>query len=229
MTRTARRLRILKGALFVLWLVVVAGAIYLPATSHIPTRELPRLFLQLLKREGPTGPLLIIGAYFASLGVPFPTMSLALVSSSAYGTFWGTLLAVFGFNLCTWFGFWIGRVFGRHFVETHERGWLKKYDQLLCESGLVTVLFMRLLHFPSDVVSLGCGMSKMPFRQFAVGTFFGSLPVILTYAILGVAVQHHRAWPLFTVTFVLSALAGLALRYSKWGKKYLAPPECPTV
>ncbi|MFA6429090.1 MAG: TVP38/TMEM64 family protein [Patescibacteria group bacterium] len=225
---SAHRLRLLKGALLVLWLSVVAGAFWLLFASGIPAHDLPRLVRNELREGDVSGPFLVIGAFLASLGVPFPTMSLALVAGSAYGPLWGGLLAIIGFNLCTTFGFWLGRLFGRHFVEKHERGWVKKYDQRLCRQGLVTVLFMRLFYFPSDVVSIGCGMTEMPFRQYVIGTFFGSLPLIITFTVLGDAFRNPRAWILFSVLFVLCVAIALSLRYSAWGKRTLVPPVCPT-
>jgi len=222
----ASRNKILKGVTLALWLSLIVCVTWILWSSRFQAHELPRLLRHEVVRSGFLGPLLIVGAYLASIGVPFPTMSLATLSGSVYGPLAGGLLAIVGFNLSTCFGFWLGRFLGRNFIDKHERGWVMTYNQKLCKSGFVTVLLMRLVSIPSDVVSFGCGMTKMPFRQFAAGTFFGSLPMIITFDVLGSALMRRGAWRLFVALLIVCVACALYVRYSEWGTKALAPREC---
>jgi uncharacterized membrane protein YdjX (TVP38/TMEM64 family) len=49
----------------------------------------------------------------------------------------------------------------------------------------MTVLIMRLILLPFDAVNYGCGLTSMRQRDFAIGTFIGILPALISFVLLG--------------------------------------------
>ncbi|MDO8617917.1 MAG: TVP38/TMEM64 family protein [Candidatus Uhrbacteria bacterium] len=210
------RAHILKGALLILWIVCVGGLYLVIDATGIPLRQVPALIRREVLEAGWLGPLLIIGLYIASTIIFFSKAGLDIISGAVYGPFLGSLFVLIGLNAAAVVSFYFGRYFGHHFVQEHAKGWMKKYDEILEREGFITVLVMRLLFFPFDIVSFGCGMSRMSFREFVLATCLGSMPGTITFVVLGGAITNPRTWLLFAV--LLAASLGLAffLRRSSW-------------
>lgn len=217
----------LKGFLLLLWAACIFGVYYFLHTQHVTLRQLPKFLHLFVAGAGPMGFLIILAAYLAVTVIPFPTVALAVISGSVYGKFWGTLLVVIGLNTASAVSFYLGRFFGRHWVSEHEKGWVKKYDDLMGEQGFYLVLIMRLVLVPFDYVSLGSGMTKITFRQYMLGTILGSLPNTVTFVVLGDAFTDPRAWILFAFLFTVSVGLAWWARQSRWAKKHIFKPIEP--
>lgn len=216
---------VLRVLLFILWAALIVGLYVFIHTQNIPLRHVPKLLRAEVVEAGPWGPLVIIGLYLASTLLLFTKAGIDIISGAVYGPVIGSIFVLVGLNLAASATFYFGRFFGRHFVHAHEHGWIKKYDDLLAQEGFITVFLMRLLLFPFDLVSIGCGMSKMQFRQYFFGTLLGSLPGTVTFVVLGQAFMEPRAWVLFGALLVVSLLFVLILRRSEWAKKKLLKTE----
>jgi len=220
-------MKYLKFALLFLWAVCVAGLFWFIHQHGIHLRELPALIRRETLEAGFWGPLLMVGLYVSSTVLLFSKGAIDVAAGAIYGPLLGSVIVLMGLNLAGIATFYFSRYFGRHFVREHETGWLKKYDDLLHEEGFMAVLFMRLLFFPFDIVSVGCGLSRMSFRQFFLGTFFGSIPPTVTYVVLGGSFARPRTWILFGILFVCSAGVAFGLRRLPWARKKLYK-EVPT-
>jgi len=161
------------------------------------------------------------GVYAVSTIVPFPTTGFAIVSGALFGPWLGLLIAVFGVNLTAWISFGLARYFGQHFVQEKEKGWVKELDHLLTEEGFVPVMLMRLLFVPSDFVSLGSGLTRMPFKTFMMATFVGTLPATLAFTLLGEAVLNPAGKVVLASLAVALVATVLVLRRVPALKKYI--------
>lgn len=211
----------IKIAILAVYVLIISGS-YLFLFKHgIPMRAVPRMFQHAMADAGAFGPLALIAFYIASTIIPFPTVAIAVAGGALFGPWLGTISVILGLNIAAGISFWIGRYFGRHLISENERGWVKKYDDVLSEQGFVSVLFMRLLFFPFDVVSIGSGMTRMPFRQYMLGSFIGCLPSTISFVVLGKSFSSPRTWVLFAILMAISIAIAFALRRSKWAKKYI--------
>ena len=193
----------------------------------ITLRHLPRTLSVLIRSFGLWGPFILLAFHVLRTFVVFiPASVLSIVSGSLYGPFFGLVLNIIGDNLSAGLGFILGRFFGRRFVKEHENGWLKKYDAVLCEKGLYAVFFMRLLFFPFDVMNYGSGMTSISYGQYAIGTFFGMLPAIITLTVLGNAFMNPHAIFTFIVLLVLTVLLVFGIRRSKWVQIHILKNHC---
>jgi uncharacterized membrane protein YdjX (TVP38/TMEM64 family) len=212
---------VFKGCLFLLWAGSILGFSWFIHSRGIQFRHLPGLIRSEVRDAGPWGPLMIVGLYGASTILLFSKGTLDIVSGTIYGSFGGSLIAIIGLNIAAMIAFAFARFFARRFVQKHERGWIKKYDDVLAEEGFMAVLFMRLLFFPFDIVSLGCGISRMSFRQFAFGTLLGSIPGTVTLVVLGGSLHNPKTWFIFGALFILTIGSAFLLRRLPWTRKRL--------
>lgn len=216
---------IIKAALLAVYLACFLGASWYLHSHGLRVRDVAILIREAIFMAGWLGPLVILVCYFGQTIIPFPTVGLAIISGTLYGPVWGTVLAMTGLIVSGSISFWIGRYFGRHFINEHEKGWIKKYDDMLKGKGFFTVLFMRLFMFPFDFASLGCGMTQMSFRQYVYGTFLGVIPSTITAVVLGQAFHRPQSWLLFGVLFSITVVVAVGLRYSPFGKKMFEPKK----
>lgn len=208
-----------------IWVISIIFAYRWFLHSGIPMRQLPRALKGIIGSYGAWGPAVILALYAARSFFFLPSMPLVLVAGSLYGPWWGMALTVAGDNISANLSFVLGRFFGRRYVKQTERGWLKKYDELLTRDGFIAVLIMRLLYFPFDVVNLGSGLSGIPYRQYLVATLIGLMPAIVTFTFLGDAFVNPRAFIVFSILFVLSLVGAWLIKRSRWAQKMLLHPE----
>lgn len=218
-----------KIGILIIYGLIVLGVYLSLYFNDIPLRAVPHLVSKSIQSAGAWGPLVLLTFATASSVIPFPSAGVSVIAGVLFGPWLGSLLAIVGLNAAAAVSFWIGRYFGRHLVSEHERGWVKKYDDLLSEQGFVSVMAMRLLFFPFDVVSIGSGLTRMPFRQFIAGSFLGSLPNTISFVVLGESLSSPRTWGLFAIMMVVSIAIAFVLQRSRWAKKniFVEPAKSP--
>lgn len=211
----------LKIGVFGLYLAVVAGTYLFLHVQGISVKDVPQIVSEEVKHAGAWGPLMLILFYALSTVIPFPTFSIAIIGGALFGPWLGSLAVVLGVNLAGTISFFLARYFGRHFVSENEKGWVKKYDDLLTEQGMWAAMAMRLLFFPYDAVSIGCGLTRMSYRQYALGTFLGSFASTVSFVVLGESITTPASFAFFLVLMIGSIVVALALRRSAWAKKHI--------
>ena len=219
-----RRERILQIATVVVWVgIIVVGLLWL-RHMHVPFRRLPHVLRAMVQAYGMWGPVVILALYvLRSVCFFIPTTVVAIVAGSLYGPFFGTLLNVLGENIAANIGFGVARLLGRKFVRTHENEWIRKYNELLRKEGFLTIIIMRVLYLPFDLVNYGSGLSGMLYRQYALGTLLGVIPPLIILTVLGDTFTNPRAIVSLIVMVPLTLGLALLLRRSQWIRKKLYP------
>ena len=142
----------------------------------------------------------------------FPATLLTIASGLLFGPWFGILFTIIGENASANFAFLLARWFGRSWVGKNESLPVRSWEQRLSSNGLLTVLIMRLLMLPFDAVNYGCGLTSMRQRDYAIGTFIGILPALISFVLLGgtgaAGVQNRS---LLLVLSILILLLGLAI------------------
>jgi len=216
-----RHITVFKILIGLSWMSVCIAVYFEMQNLGISFRHLPRFLFVLIRSFGAWGPLFIIGAHVFRTFFFIPSGALALITGSLYGPVWGTMLTLVGENLSASIAFGLGHFFGRRFVKEHEHGWIRKHDELLSKEGFFTILAMRLLFFPFDVVNYLSGMTGITFRQYIFATFLGLLPSAVTFSVLGNAFDHPGGFLLFGVLCGGTICIVLALRRLPWVKEKL--------
>jgi len=181
-----RRFAPLKRVLAILWLLLLAAVLLWWWRSPLALVEVPSLLHLWLGDFGLLRAALIYVLLYALRPlVLFPSTLLTVASGLIFGPWLGILFTIAGENVSANVAFLLARWFGRGAVAAHEHGVVRRWEEMLCRNGVVTVMVLRLIYLPFDPVNFGCGLTGMRQRDYAIGTFFGILPGIVTFVLLG--------------------------------------------
>ncbi len=128
--------------------------------------------------------LLFVTTYFAIVvsSMSF-TVVMNLFAGYLFGSVWGALLAAAAATGGSYVLYKLSRT-----VTNEIRG--KNFQLKALEGGPektgLMLFFLRLSpFFPAPVITMGCGAFGVKARLFVLTTFFGSLPLILIYTLIG--------------------------------------------
>lgn len=172
-----------------IWLVI-AGSIlgYATFTGRSPTKIIADL-LDLLRT--PIGPLLYILIYTLRPLAFFSALVVTLLGGAIWGPVWGTLFVVIGANLSASVAYVFGRVFGQGVLSEEQAAgtMINQYARRMRRNAFMTVLIMRLVFLPYDLVNYLAGFLRISYQQFIGATILGSLPGTLTFVLAGASLN----------------------------------------
>lgn len=134
------------------------------------------------------GPLIIIAAMIVQMFlIVIPSPLLMIVSTLAYGPWWGSVISYVAVAVAATIAYFIGyhasnafvdKVIGQKSAEK-VNGYIQKY-------GVWAVVLFRVSPFLSnDAISFVAGLGEMRYVKFIVATTVGIIPLITMIAILG--------------------------------------------
>ena len=131
------------------------------------------------------GPLLYIATYTLRPLLFFPATLLTMISGFLFGPI-GILYTIVGSNASAMVAYTVGRYFGRGVLEDEEEvGRIRRYMERMRENSFETVLLMRLLFLPYDLVNYASGFLKIDWKAFLLATAIGSIPGTISFVLLG--------------------------------------------
>ncbi len=210
------RAEYLRSTLLALSLLGIAYGYFFLHTHGLTGRHFVRALHHLLERAGPWGPVLVMILFALQTIVPIPNVILAALTGSFYGPYVGSAIVFTGWMLSASVSFAAGRYFGQPLLQAHRSGWIQRYQTLIETRGFMTVMFMRIVQFPSDVVGVLCGVTRVRYREYMLATFLGVLPGVITFTALGRSWRHPFAWVSFGGLFAVSVFLAFAVRKTKW-------------
>ena len=131
------------------------------------------------------GPVIYIMIYALRPLLFFPATLLTVLGGFLFGPI-GILFTVLGSNTSALLAYSIGRYFGQGVLE--EAGnvnIVQKYTQRMRQNSFETVLIMRLIFLPYDLVNYAAGFLKINWRAFLMATAIGSLPGTISVVLFG--------------------------------------------
>lgn len=149
----------------------------------------------LLESAGWIAPILFIALFGIGSSMLVPATVFVALGAFLFGTWWGFVFSVLGATLAAMLSFLLARTLGHEFAQHFFGETVKKYDKKISENGFVTVFYMRMLLLPFAPLNYGCGLTRVAFRDYVVGTFIGIIPSI------------------FFVTFLFSSISEVILEY----------------
>tara|TARA_B100000315_G_C14462569_1_gene534419 strand:- start:331 stop:972 length:642 start_codon:yes stop_codon:yes gene_type:complete len=166
-------MQMLKKALV---LVVVLGLLYLGWQNRATINpEMARAWIAQFGILSPAIYILLYAANTVSLLPPIAILS--LTAGLAFGPVFGFAYLLTGAMLGTTLTFFIGRNFGREFVQKRLKGKFQSLDEGLGKRGFQTVLFFRVVPVvPYEVLNYASGLSKISFKDYALATLIGVIP-----------------------------------------------------
>ncbi len=172
---------------------------------------------------GHSGVCLFLVAHVVANAVGVPGTLLVIVGGAVYGLWWGTLWSVVGASLGAIAAFCLARYLLSDWFKTRfyhksisQRDIFKKINSKLCKKPLFCVLTVRFSPVsPFNVANFAFGLTPVPIRAYALGTFIGIIPGTLIYTWLGVtgaiALEGGDIGPLIVCLLTLMFLSLLPL------------------
>lgn len=165
---------------------------------------------------GPWATLALLAAFLVRPLFFLPITPLWIAAGAVFGWVEGTFFAVLGTSVGAGLGFGLARRLGRGFVESRLGTRLPRWTRLSKDGGLRTVLALQLTPIvPHDLINGMAGVSRMPYRSFAVGSLLGTGPIIAVYAYVGQAVWKIPSPEFWTAAGILTAMTVLMLAWNR--------------
>ncbi len=140
----------------------------------------------------------------------FSSVLLTLAGGFLFGPVWGVVYTVIGANLSATVAFVIGRYFGRGVLDDDASdGWMQRYARRMRANSFVTVLVMRFIFLPYDLVNYLSGFLRIGYGAFLLATVIGSLPGTIAFVLLGSSLSPAE----ITDMFLTGKLPTLEWRY----------------
>lgn len=157
------------------------------------------------------GPIILIFLQFFQViifVIPGPVFTIA--GGYAYGITWGTLYSFIGTLLGSSLVFYLGRTYGRPFVEKMvNKDDLDRYDKFISRRGKTALLICRVIPIilPNDVVSFAASVTKMRFRTYFWISFIGFIPNIFILNLFG----DQLTVDMNPITIAIVAIVGMSI------------------
>lgn len=210
-TKTAGRkspkaTNLLKVALLAFWLVGLTLGVMSFFSSGLTLHESGEFIREFIASRGIWAPVVYITFYSLRSLVFFPASVLTVLAGVMFGPLYGLLYTVIGENISANISFLVGRYFAVGFRKylQNKNHFLSRIICASQKNGFLTVLFMRLAYVPFDLVGYSAGMCHLRQREFALGTFLGTLPGLFTFTLLGSSVVDTKLLLISLATFITS-------------------------
>ena len=134
------------------------------------------------------GPLIFVALYTIRPLVFFSAGLLSIGAGLLFGPLLGVLLTIVGANLGASLAYLIGRSFGRDLLpgaRSDDAGALQRYARGMRENSFMTVLTLRFLFVPYDLVNYTAGLLRVSYPAFLLATVLGSLPGTVSFVLFG--------------------------------------------
>lgn len=158
-------------ALFFMLFIVAAFVVF----RYTPVREMitPAQLERLVNSFGPWAPVVFMAIYALGICLFLPALLFTGIGAVLFGPLYGFVYNEIGALLGASMAFFIGRYLGRDFAASLIGDTLKKYDDKIAANGFATVLYLRLVFFPFTPLNFGMGLTRIRFKEYFWGTFFG--------------------------------------------------------
>lgn len=199
-------------------LLALIGYLYVYLYQHgLTGRQAIRALHGFLGHAGMWGPFIVLLVFALQTVVPVPNVVLAALTGSFYGPWFGSCIVFVGWLVSASVSFAAGRYFGKPALEAHSSSaWVKEYRELVEKRGFETVMFMRVVQFPADIVGLLCGVTRLSYREYIMATALGVLPGAVTFTVLGRSWTHPLAWLVFGALFLGSVALAFVIKRAQW-------------
>jgi uncharacterized membrane protein YdjX (TVP38/TMEM64 family) len=149
-------------------------------------------------QANPWAPLVYLLVYLLRPLTFFSATLLSIAGGFLFGPFWGIVYTVIAANASAAVAYLIGRTLGRGVLEGEQsEGLMQRYANRMRANSFATVLIMRFIFLPYDLVSYLSGFLHIRFWPFLLATALGSIPGTISFVLLGAAASPQEIEQLF--------------------------------
>lgn len=159
--------------------------------------------------DSPFAAVIVVALYIVTGFFAFPVTVLIVVTAGSFGLWPGLLYAAVGSMSSAVATYGAGRGLGARFLRNSIGPRINRVSRGIGERGVLAIATIRLVPVaPFMLVNLVAGALRIPFLDYAAGTFLGLVPGILLLSVLGDRVFAMFANPSFSdLAIALGALS----------------------
>jgi uncharacterized membrane protein YdjX (TVP38/TMEM64 family) len=211
-----------------LWIGLIGALLWVMRTNDLTLSE---LFLRGLAwvEDNPLAPLAYIVLYALRPLTLFSSVLLTLAGGFVFGPLWGVVYTVIGANLSATVAYFVGRYFGAGVLDDESsQGLMQRYARRMRANSFETVLIMRLIFLPYDLVNYLAGFLRISYWSFILATIIGSIPGTIAFVFLGASLTPAELnnmfvtgeapsldWRVLAISFVMFGVSILLSRFFK--------------
>jgi uncharacterized membrane protein YdjX (TVP38/TMEM64 family) len=170
----------------------------------------------------PAAPLAFVAVHIAASLLFLPRTVLAIAAGLMFGMGWGIVWAAIGSTLGAVAGFCLARSVNRGLVDPGRRASFAPVLERIERGGWRAVAGLRLVPvIPHSLANYGLGLTALPLRSYAFGSFAGQLPMTVACVDLGAAGERlavgDAGW--LAPTVIGAAALGLSLLIAAIGRR----------
>ena len=167
------------------WLAILGGYWWYISANDLTIEDSARRIADILTNSA-YGPLIYIILYIIRPLIFFPATLLTVLSGFLFGPIWGVIYTILGSNASAMLAFSIGFYFGKGVLEDGDDAKLiQRYAGRMRDNSFETVLLLRLLFLPYDLVNYSSGFLRIGWKAFLLATIIGSIPGTISFVLLG--------------------------------------------
>jgi len=180
-----------KIAILLFWAVLVVAYFIYSTQNNLGPLAVINQVIQTLQTSA-WGPLLYILIYTLRPILLFSAVLLTVAGGLLFGPIWGWVYATIGANSGAMVAYGLGRVLGKGMLENSSSGtFLQIYANRMRQNAFDTVLTMRFLFLPYDLVNYLAGFLRIDGRAFLLASFLGSLPGSIAFILFGASLEGN--------------------------------------
>ena len=171
------------------WIAVLIGYQWYTIVKELTPFGLVRQLIDQLQR-GFMGPAFFLIFYVLQPLVFFPSWLLTVAAGTIYGPLWGSIYVTLASNLSSLVAYAIGAFFGRGLLAGEgSQNVARRWASRMRRRSFETVLVMRFLFLPYDIVSYLAGFLRIRLLPFMAATAIGSLPGTVAFVFFGASIE----------------------------------------
>ncbi len=180
-----------------IWIAAIAGWVLFQRSTGRNTVDTAQFFVDTAR--GNWWALVAFIAFYAARPIVlFPATVLTVAGGILFGPILGVVATVVGANLSAMVAYWIGRTLrGRGAnvesiagLENANAGIFGRWSTKMRSNSFATVLTMRLLFLPYDLVNYLAGFLTISPWPFLAATAIGSIPGTLAFTFAGSSIER---------------------------------------
>ena len=173
-----------KSFVFLFWLAVIGGYWGYARYNNLAIADIVEQISHWLT-GGWYGPLLYMVLYALRPLLFFPATILTLLGGFIFGPI-GILYTILGSNASAMVAYGVGRFFGKDLLNKGSNaGVVQQYTERMRQNGFETVLIMRLIFLPYDLVNYAAGFFRIRWQAFLTATVIGTVPGTISFVLFG--------------------------------------------
>ncbi|MBP7768208.1 TVP38/TMEM64 family protein [Candidatus Woesebacteria bacterium] len=195
-----------KKILTIVWLTGICFVLWYLYKNQVPIPQYPEKIAVFVNQFGLWAPIVFILLFAIRPFIFFPATILSLSTGLLFGTSKAILILLIAENLSAFVSYSIGKYFGSGIIATFdtENKIMRNFEKYFHRNDFITILSLRLIFAPFDLVGYVAGASSIPYKSFAIATFLGILPGLLMSAFLGGSIANPYYSGVAVILFVVA-------------------------